>query len=541
MKSADVNRCSLRTTLRIIKVNRYCFLLVGLLGGVWASALGAAADKPVSVELYRGNIGHTGVATEKLTTPLTLSWRHTTVSTHNNSASPVYANGLIYFVSGSALYAVNAADGERRWQYPTDKSAQAFFGATPTLSNGFLYIADDYGQVSKLDAATGHEIWKAKLDGAIRSSPIVSNGIVYFGSGNAHAYALNAENGQTIWDVTVDGPISASPTLTGGLVVFSSSDGNVYSLSARNGHKAWAVPFDADPSIVPLVYDGTSLYVTAGDTIFRLDPGNGAKRPQIKLPTNILLPPTVSSDTIYVITQSNALYALSSSGQERWRVTLDSSATAPPLLTGNLLIVPTVSGVLSAYDAQTSKLQWRYVMQATANSSQPKVSSTSISAAPIAADGALYVVSDDGSLSAFRDDAADNIGPQLTQLVPYAGATVKSADLMYGAILVDDGTGIDPGTVQLQLDGQADSQVKYHPGQNALYDAPVTPLKEGLHHLTVTAADWRGNATSQTWSFTVQDHPQANPSSLDPNNPNFPGRGGHNPNAPPPPPPIGPF
>lgn len=516
-------------------------LLVGLMSGVWAQAPSGPAAKSTPVNYYRGNIGHTGVSSEKLTTPLTLSWRHTTVSAHNNAASPVSANGLVYFVSGSALYAVNAANGETRWQYPSDKTAQAYFGATPTLSGDSLYIADDYGQVSKLEAATGREVWKTKLEGAIRSSPVVSNGVVYFGSGNAHAYALNAETGQTVWDVTVDGPITTSPTITGGLVVFSSSDNNVYSVSARNGHKAWAVPFDADPSIVPLVYDGASLYVTAGDTIYRLDPSNGTKRSQIKLPTNVLLPPTVSSDTVYVITQSNALYALSPNGQERWRTTLISSATAPPLLTGNTLIVPTVGGVLSSYDSQTSKLQWRYVMQATATSSQPKVSSTTVSAAPIAADGALYVVSDDGSLSAFRPDATDDIGPQLTQLVPSEGATVRSSDLAYGALLVDDGTGIDPATVQLQVDGQTDAQARYHPEQNAFYDMPTTPLKEGQHQIMVKAADWRGNTTTQTWSFTVQDHPRESRPGLNPNSPNFPGIGGRNPNAPPPPPPLMPF
>ena len=121
------------------------------------------------------------------------------------------------------------------------------------------------------------------------------------------------------------------------------------------------------------------------------------------------------------------------------------------------------------------------------------------------ADGSLYVVSDDGSLSAFRADAPDDITPQLTQLVPEAGAVVRSADLTYGALIVDDGTGINPSTVSVQVDGEVDAMASYHAGQNAIYDTPTTPLKEGLHRITVKAADWRGNAASQSWSFTVQD------------------------------------
>ena len=439
------------------------------------------------------------------------------------------------------MYAINAGDGTSRWQYPPGTKAQSFFATTPALSGNALFLTDDNGQAYKLDAATGQPLWTKKLDGAIRSAPIVSGGVVFFGSGNSHCYALSADTGQLIWDVPTDGAVTASPTVTGGLVVFASSDNSVYSLSIRSGHKAWSVPFEADPSIVPPVFDGTYLYVTAGDTIYRLDPSNAARRGPIKLPTNVLLPPTISSDSVYVITQSNVLYALSSAGRERWKATLEAAATAPPLLAGSLLIVPTQPGVLSGYDSGSGKLEWRYVVQASATDSQPKYPDASVNAAPIVADGSLYVVSDDGSLSAFRADAPDDIAPQLTQLVPEAGAVVRSAGLTYGALIVDDGTGINPTTVSVQVDGQADPQAHYHAGQNAVYNTPTTPLTEGQHRITVKAADWRGNAVSQTWSFTVQDHAPGRTRGFDPSNPNYPGGGGRSPNAPPPPPPITPF
>ncbi|MDQ2798237.1 MAG: PQQ-like beta-propeller repeat protein, partial [Armatimonadota bacterium] len=238
----------------------------------------------------------------------------------------------------------------------------------------------------------------------------------------------------------------------------------------------------------------------------------------------------------------------------------DGMSTAPPLLAGNLLIVATQPGVLSGYDSGSGKLTWRYVMQATATDSQPKYPSAEVYAAPIVADGTLYVVSDDGSLTAFRQDARDHIGPELSEMVPEAGTTVRSEGtrgegLTYGALIVDDGSGIDPASVSLRLDGEVDALALYHAGQNAIYNTPVEPLKEGQHVITIKASDWRGNATSQTWSFTVSDQyrgdggsgAEANPFTpgdnpgVTPNVPNYPGNGGRNPNAPPPPPPIGAF
>ena len=176
-------------------------------------------------------------------------------------------------------------------------------------------------------------------------------------------------------------------------------------------------------------------------------------------------------------------------------------------MTGNLLLVPTQSGVLSGYDAVSGKLLWRYVLQASATDSQPKAPSTEVYAAPIVADGALYVVSDDGTLSAFRPDAPDNVGPQLTQLVPDAGATVPSANLFYGALLeMTAPASIRPQSA-CQVDGNTDAQAQYHAGQNAIYNAPTALLKEGTHQITVKATDWRGNATTQSWTFLVNDHP----------------------------------
>jgi len=519
----------------------------------------AAPATPVNtahVDYYRNNIGHTGVSDEKLNAPLSVLWRHTTSYAKNNPASPVYANATVYFPSGGSLYALNAADGTTRWQYPADGKARTYFAATPALSGGFLYVTDDNGQAYKFDAATGKTVWTAKLEGAIRSAPIISNDAVYFGSGNSHCYALSAETGKVLWDTETGGAITTSPTITGGLVVFTSSDGNVYSLSARTGKKGWAILLPGDPSLVPPVYDGTNLYVAAGETVYGLDPNNGSRRSVIKLPTNVLTPPTVSSDSLYVITQNNVLYALTSAGRERWRATLDGANTAPPLLAGSLLLVATQPGVLSGYDSGSGKLVWRYVVQASATDSQPKYPSTTVYAAPIVAAGTLYVVSDDGSLTAFRSDAPGNIAPQFTQLFPESGATVRGEGLTYGAFVIDEGSGINPASVSLQVDGGVDAKALYHAGQNAVYDTPATPLKEGEHEITLKAADWRGNVTSQTWSFTVGEPGRpggpggSGGPGFNPYTPNLPGNGGGLPSSPggngrnpgvPPPPPIVPF
>ncbi len=506
--------------------------------------IAARADTPTPakpapvVGFYRGDLGHTGVSAETLAAPFSLLWRHTTQAAVKNPASAVTANGVVYFVSGGGVYAVNAGDGTTVWQYPADSKSGAIFSATPAYSSGFLYVTSDGSQVTKLDAATGKAAWQVKLSGTLRSSPVVSDGTVFFGSSNSHCYALSAATGETLWDVTTNGAVLTSPVVTGGLVTFVSSDNTVYSLSARTGHKSWSVPYDADPSLVPLVYDGRLLLVTAGDTVHLLDPGTGRQRSTVKLPTNVLIPPTVTEDATYLITQSNALYALGPGGRQLWKTTLDAAPTAPPLLAGSLLLVTTQPGVISAYTAGSGSLAWRYVMQATATDSQPKAAAANVFAAPIAAAGTLYIVSDDGTLSAFRHDAPDTVGPDIVQLAPASGTTVPTDNLTYGALIVDDGSGINPSTVTLALDGTADPLALFHSDANAIYHTSTTPLTEGDHQITVTATDWRGNTVSQNWHFTVRNGATNRGNRFNPFNRGYPGAGGRNPYAPPPPPPF---
>ena len=518
-------------------------------GAAHAQIPPAAPAAPATVGDYRANPGHTGVSAESLTAPLTLLWRHTQSAAKNNPASAVSGKGLVYFASGGAAYALDAADGTTRWQYPADGKPQANFGATPALDGGALYLPDDTGQVTKLDAATGKALWVSKLTGAIRSAPVVSGGVVYLGSGASHCYALSADTGKIIWDQQTDGAVSNAPIVLGGLVAFACADGNVYGLSTRDGHKVWSQSFDPDPNSEALAFDGQFLYVTSGAVLARLDPSSGSRRPTVTLPTLLATPPTVSAAGLYTVTQSNIMYALGTTGKARWKAALDSAASAPPLLAGGLMLVPTQGGVVSGYDADSGKLVWQYAVQASATDSQPKAQTVQVSAAPMLADGTLYVISDDGTLSAFRTNAPDNIGPQFPQLVPAEGATVPSTGLIYGALLVDEGSGINPATVSLSLDGQADTTAQYQAGPGTVSVTPATALKEGSHKITVTATDWRGNKSAQTWNFRVDDNPgggrggRGGPGGggFNPYSPNYPGRGGRNPNAPPPPPPITPF
>ena len=124
-------------------------------------------------------------------------------------------------------------------------------------------------------------------------------------------------------------------------------------------------------------------------------------------------------------------------------------------------------------------------------------------------DGTLYVLSNDGSLSALRADALNVLPPQADDMTPLPGSTVSAA-VYPSATVKDEGSGIDPASVSLLLDGTAVAARRLRPQQEPGLGGHVLPgrglrpaLSDGAHQVVVKATDWRGNAVTQTWGFVM--------------------------------------
>ena len=70
-------------------------------------------------------------------------------------SSAAVANGVVYFVGDSHLYAVRAATGTRLWSFGF---VNAFF-SDPAVANGIVYTGSVNGKVYARDAATGKQVW----------------------------------------------------------------------------------------------------------------------------------------------------------------------------------------------------------------------------------------------------------------------------------------------------------------------------------------------------------------------------------------------
>ena len=198
---------------------------------------------------------------ESLTKPAARTWDvpQPRIKWRANVHAPVWAGlerddrtGLLFVATDAgALHAVDD-DGRTRWQFDTRHSIKA----RPALIGRNVYIHSDSGYAYKLDAQTGKEQWRAKIDvgsparipvhepktrwDRYGSSFVADAQNVYVGSRDNHLYALDIETGKERWRVSTRDMITATPALRGDTVVFGSFDGSVRAVKTEDGTERWS-------------------------------------------------------------------------------------------------------------------------------------------------------------------------------------------------------------------------------------------------------------------------------------------------------------
>jgi outer membrane protein assembly factor BamB len=501
----------------------------GALLGVGVALLGAAllaAVRPAHAgdwPMLRGGMQRSGVADEKVAPPLSLLWRFTAAFQRENPNSPAIVGTTAYFAAGNAasgggvVYAVDTNTGAQKWRYPSEGGLPGhIFQTAPLVDGGFVYVGASDGNLYVLRANDGGLAHTFRTRGPILSSPVIEGGTLFFGSNDDNLYALDPATGALRWrqNYKATDNITSAPLLADGRVIFTTADQFVYSIEQATGIFKWRVRLPSRFVDNAPVYADNTLYVPSGRSLFAFVPRSGNMRWQVPLPGDIVVPPVAEGGVVYVIDRDRKMWALrANNGREVWAqgVQLPYIAAAAPTISGDVIYIPTSRNVIMAVSREDGKLLWNYAIEP--SSSRANVAAptyTSISAPIAIANGSLYVLSDDGSLSSFRPDAPDSTGPLASKFFPRPGSIVNGRPpIPFAAEVTDPGSGLDENSVRLTLDGQP-LDATWDPTRNLIYYATTpaagvvqTTLANGRHTVTLTARDWRGNERRESWSFLV--------------------------------------
>lgn len=547
---------------------------------VLALLMCAASASAQDSVMFRGSPTHTGEATASIKLPMALSWRYVTgrpisgTTTSYNLSSPIVVgsgtqNGTVFFGSRDILAAVSMETGEGRWFYPESGSIglqgkTASIRTTPVYYDGFVYVGATDGNLYCINASTGALTWHTQVGGAINSSPILVDGVLYFGADDGGLYAIDARTGQSIRGsgpiFRVTDSIVGSPAYADGMIYFISRDQSAYALDIgklmalqprQSPMRAvkWRYSMSVSGIMASPVVTGGHVYLVDGANLVCLTASRGRVRWRYQADRAITNTPAVTEQGIFFGTKSDDIVALTPNGRLKWKAKMAASSYASPVVVrldgvtrqtpegpqpAYGVVVGSNRGFIYVFDTEApegseeGKLLWNYRIRATTIS--PGVTSTgtttagpgqyaNVIASPVVVNGAIYALSDDGTMHCFRSDEEDRTPPLVYGEIPARGQEMSGAPpIWFAAYILDEGSGIDPDSLDFKLDGVTMPDYKYDEYRGLVYhriaskpktrgqvSEPVKPLPDGRHTVTLQVADWKGNKVEWTWTFVVDN------------------------------------
>lgn len=334
------------------------------------------------------------------------------------TGTPIVADGKIFVLDTQAeVTALDARTGARLWRVrisPEDARTDTLGGGI-AYGGGRIYVTGGYPEIQALDPSNGGLVWRRQLTAPPRSAVTYAADRLYVTTLDNQTQVMNAGDGTTVWSHAglpqSEGVLGqATPAVDPTVTVIPYSSGEIFALRIETGRIAWqdnlvsirhtnALWSLTDISTPPVISHGVVYSVSQGGRFVAIDQRSGARAWQHEVGSSNM--PWVAGDFIYLLDNNNELVCVSrEKGGIRWISQLQTHEDMEkrkrpvfwqgPILAGGRLILTNTLGQIVEASPEDGR-----VLTTTA-------ASDLIEVPPIVADGTLYILTNDGVLTAYR-------------------------------------------------------------------------------------------------------------------------------------------
>lgn len=327
------------------------------------------------------------------------------------SSPPIVHQGIVFVKDIDAkVSAINLANGRRVWNVSLkpEKERTSVSGGGVSADGDRLFVATGYGELVALSTVNGGELWRIKLDSPARSAPNSANGLISLVTSANKVTLYQQTDGQELWQFSGLSDSSGlakagTPAFASGAVIAPFSSGEVVAIEGKTGKVRWtdaivrsgknfAISGLNDIAGYPVVSDGVLYTGGISGRFVANDIRTGARRWTKSIVA--IDTPSVAGNSVFLTDNQGIVIALSrDTGDIRWTSKLPSQKDekwSGPTLGGGKLWITSSEGRIARVDAATGNIE-----QTTGNSG-------SIIFKPVIANGVLLVLTQNGSVVAFR-------------------------------------------------------------------------------------------------------------------------------------------
>lgn len=309
---------------------------------------------------YQSNASHDGYTSSSGPTHGGVVWTYPI----GGSPDGVIVVGSIVIVgnpNSGVMQGLSSTSGSMLFNYGISRCGGWIGDVTtyPASDGNLVYFYDGSGYCGDFIlgdyVSTGSNAWKFGVTNPLHSSlqgggmPMYANGVLYYaGYGLPQVYALSVDSGTQVWTTTRSDQISSVPTLGGNLLLLTFVNSHaVEALDTRNGNSVWNFTTDGQVIGGASYSQGTFFFGTISGTLYAVT-SSGVEKWSVPLQSSIESTPAVANGQVFVTTTGSTLYALNgNTGSTNWNFTTASSIAAPPVIAGNdVVYVADVSGTI---------------------------------------------------------------------------------------------------------------------------------------------------------------------------------------------------
>ncbi|WP_423129611.1 PQQ-binding-like beta-propeller repeat protein [Gaoshiqia sp. Z1-71] len=246
------------------------------------------------------------------------------------STPAIAKNRVVCASTDQSIYCLNLKDGKLHWAFPTGKAIVA----SPVIEKNSVYIGSSEGIFRSIDLPSGKLNWEfAEVKNFVETRPLVYGELVYFGSWGNTFYALNKNTGQLAWtrekySNRMLSPAAAWPVAANGKIFIVAPDRHMTAFDAKTGAEIWDSGQYTCRESIGISADGELVYIK------NMNEGN-----------------------------VDAFCTNANEQKLAWECKADLGyeiAPSPITEAGNLVFVPTSSGMVYAIDKTTHSVSWKY-------------------------------------------------------------------------------------------------------------------------------------------------------------------------------------
>ncbi|MCB5184153.1 outer membrane protein assembly factor BamB [Methylobacillus gramineus] len=122
------------------------------------------------------------------------------------------------------------------WSARVGEAGDADF--TPATEEGFVYAASGTGEITKVDAMKGKQVWRINVGEKLSGGVGLGNNLVLVGTPKGYVLAYD-QAGKLLWKSKVSSEVLSAPQVDNGVVVVRCGDSRIFGLNAKDGARKW--------------------------------------------------------------------------------------------------------------------------------------------------------------------------------------------------------------------------------------------------------------------------------------------------------------